>query len=394
MPLLPDNARSLYAALVIAAILVAALVLGREVLVPIAIGALIAFMLSPIVIWLAARRVPQALSAVGLLLCFLMLVLSLSAVLSTQLLTLADDFVTHQQNAMDKIRVFAGAAKGDGVIKRVSDVVDTMEKSIRRELAVPAEATSTPSPSASEVLVVDTREHQTLLESMEPLTHPIGQAGLALLFSLFILMQGQDLRDRISRLFGTHNLSLTTSALGDAAERLSQLFLAQAMMNLGFGIVVGIALWLVGVPNALLWAALSALMRFVPYIGSSIAAAPPVILAAAIDPGWSMAILALLIFVVGELTMSQVVEPFLLGARAGLSPLAMLVSASFWALIWGPIGLILAAPLTTMLVVVGRYVSGLEFFSVLLGDEPALTSRGAALSTPPFRECCHRHTAN
>jgi hypothetical protein len=112
-------------------------------------------------------------------------------------------------------------------------------------------------------------------------------------------------------------------------------------------------------------------MRFVPYIGSFIAAAPPVILAAAIDPGWSMAILALLIFVVGEVTISQV-EPFLLGARAGLSPLAMLVSASFWALIWGPIGLILAAPLTTMLVVFGRYVSGLEFLRILLGDEPAL----------------------
>jgi predicted PurR-regulated permease PerM len=120
MPLLPNNARSLYAALVIAAIMVAALVLGREVLVPIAVGALVAFMLSPIVIWLAARRIPRALSAVGLLLGFLLLVLSLSAVLSSQLLTLADEFVEHQQNAIDKIRVFAGAARGDGVIKRVS----------------------------------------------------------------------------------------------------------------------------------------------------------------------------------------------------------------------------------------------------------------------------------
>ena len=169
------------------------------------------------------------------------------------------------------------------------------------------------------------------------------------------------------------NLSGATAALDDAAGRLSELFLAQALMNIGFGAVVGASLWMIGVPNSLLWGGLAILMRFVPYVGSFIAAIPPILLAVAVDPGWGMAIAVLVIFLIGEPLMGHVIEPLLLGPKAGLSPFAMLASAAFWALVWGPIGLILAAPLTLTMIVVGRHVNGLKFMTVLLGDEPALS---------------------
>ncbi|MGL4397325.1 MAG: AI-2E family transporter, partial [Hyphomicrobium sp.] len=197
--------------------------------------------------------------------------------------------------------------------------------------------------------------------------------ALTFLFALFLLLQHSDLRDRVVRVAGTDNMTETTSAMSEAGERLSQLFLMQAALNAGFGLVVAIALAVIGLPNAMLWGVVAALMRFVPFIGSLLAAVPPMLLAAAVDPGWGMFIATVLVFAIGEPVMGHVVEPLVLGKRAGLSPFAMVIAASFWALVWGPVGLILAAPLTMSLVVLGRYISGLEFFTVLLGDEPALS---------------------
>ena len=190
---------------------------------------------------------------------------------------------------------------------------------------------------------------------------------------MFLLLQYQDLRDRVVRVVGTAHMSNTTSAMSEAGDRLSQLFLMQAILNSAFGIAVGVTLWFIGIPNAPLWGVLSAFMRFVPYVGSVLAAIPPLLLAAAVDPGWGMLFATLAVFLIGEPLMGHVIEPLVLGKKAGISPFAMIASASFWTIVWGPIGLILAAPLTMTLVVLGRYVTGLEFFSVLLGDEPALS---------------------
>ncbi|HVJ76575.1 MAG TPA: AI-2E family transporter, partial [Hyphomicrobium sp.] len=201
------------------------------------------------------------------------------------------------------------------------------------------------------------------------------QAALTFLFTLFLLMQYKDLRDRVVRVFGTDNMTETTAAMSDAGERLSALFIGQVILNASFGIFVGCALLIIGVPNAPLWGVVAFVMRFVPFIGSYVAAIPPILLAAAVDPGWTKTLWTLAVFVIAEPIMGQVIEPFFLGKRAGLSPFAMIIAASFWTLLWGPLGLVLAAPLTLVLVVLGKYIPNLEFVSVLLGDEPPLSEQ-------------------
>ena len=186
-------------------------------------------------------------------------------------------------------------------------------------------------------------------------------------------MQREDLRDRMIRLFGSSDLHRTTLAMDDAASRLSTYFLTQLGINAAFGVIVSFGLYFIGVPSPLLWGLFAALMRFVPYIGSAISAILPIALAAAVSPGWSMAIWTAGMFLVIESLMGQVVEPLLYGHSTGLSPFAVIVSALFWAWLWGPIGLILSTPFTVILVVLGRHVEHLEFLDVLLGDRAALT---------------------
>ncbi len=194
-----------------------------------------------------------------------------------------------------------------------------------------------------------------------------------LLIVVFILLQREDLRDRLIRLFGSSDPQRATSTLTDAASRLSRYFLSQVMINSAYGTLIAIALWLIGMPSPIAWGLLAMLMRFVPYVGAFIAAALPMFVAAAVDPDWSSFFWVLGIFVVGELTMGQVVEPLVFGHGTGVSPMAVIVSTVFWTWLWGPLGLILAMPMTVCLAVLGRHVEGLEFFEVLLGDEPALT---------------------
>jgi predicted PurR-regulated permease PerM len=235
----------------------------------------------------------------------------------------------------------------------------------------PAGATPQPAPAAaattgdSLLALVERYLSTTLL--------PLATVGIVFVVATFILLQREDLRDRLIRLFGASDLHRTTSALDDAARRLSKYFLTQFGINATFGLVIGVGLFFIGVPNPLLWGMLSALLRFVPYIGSFIAAGLPIALAAAVDPGWSMVIWTAALYIVIELLVSQAVEPMMYGRGTGLSPLAVVVAAIFWSWLWGPIGLILSMPLTLCLVVLGRHVERLKFLEVLLGDRPALT---------------------
>ena len=185
-------------------------------------------------------------------------------------------------------------------------------------------------------------------------------------------MQREDLRNRFVRLVGAQDIQHTTAALGDAGKRLSRLFLTQLALNAGFGLVIGTGLWLIGVPSAPLWGMLAMVLRFVPYIGALISAILPVILAAAVGPDWSMAVWTAGLFLIVEPITGHIIEPMLYGQSAGLSPVAVVASAAFWTWLWGPVGLVLATPLTMCLVVLGRHVDRLNFFDVMLGDEPAL----------------------
>jgi hypothetical protein len=206
-----------------------------------------------------------------------------------------------------------------------------------------------------------------------PLVHPLATTGIIIIFVIFILLQREDLRNRLIRLAGSYDLQRTTAALDDAAGRLSRLFLTQLILNSAFGVVIGIGLWLIGTPSAILWGILATVLRFVPYIGAVIAAAFPLALAVAVDPGWSMLLWTLALFLTVEPVVGHIIEPMVYGHSTGLSPVAVVASATFWTALWGPIGLVLATPLTICLVVLGRHVERLEFLDVMFGDRPALS---------------------
>jgi predicted PurR-regulated permease PerM len=195
---------------------------------------------------------------------------------------------------------------------------------------------------------------------------PLVIAGIVLIFVVFMLLQREDLRDRLIRLAGSSDMQRATTTMNDAVHRLSKFFLRQLLINSAYGAFITLVLWAIGIPSPIVWGVLAALMRFVPFIGSYIAAIPPVLLAAMIDPGWSVVLLTLALYVVGEMTMGQVIEPLIFGHGTGVSPLALVVSTVFWTWLWGPLGLMLAMPLTVCLAVLGRHVEGLQFFDVLL----------------------------
>lgn len=376
MPLLGDSLRNLSASLIIMTLVVAALVVGKAIFIPLAIAIIIAFVLAPLVRQLAARGVPQPVAAVAVLALALLLVVGLSFAVSAQLLSLTADLGSYQQNLVNKVRAIAELGRSDGLIKRAVTAVETLGTDIARELGRGLGGQSEP--------VVVAQQQGTpvdIIMSVGALLEPLAQAGITILFAMLLLLQHHDIRDRIIKIAGTDRLSGTAAAISDAGSKLSDLFLALALMNGGYGLVIGLSLWVIGVPNPLLWGILAGLLRFVPFAGPLLAAIPPIAFAAAVDPGWTTVILAVALFIIGETIFNNVVEPFMLGRRAGITAFGMAVAASFWTVVWGPIGLLLSAPLTTTIVVFGHHVRGLEFISVLFGDEPALD---------PAQELYHR----
>jgi hypothetical protein len=222
------------------------------------------------------------------------------------------------------------------------------------------------------------RASETLVAMLRPLVTPFTTTGIVIIFLIFFLFQREDLRNRFIRLAGSEDLERTTAALDDAGGRLGRLFLTQLILNATFGVVIGLGLAVIGVPSAPLWGLLAMILRFIPYIGAILAAALPIALAAAVGIDWSMALWTISLFAVVEPLTGQVVEPLVCGRSAGLSPVAVVLAASFWTWLWGPLGLLLSTPLTLCLVVLARHVDRLQFIDVMLGDQPALTPPQAA----------------
>lgn len=355
----------------IGVVVVAALYVAREVLMPITVAILLSFVLSPLVDLLRRLhlgRVPSVLLSVLVAIGIMGLI---GLIVGSQLAELthhAPQYAETIEKKIDTVRDYA-TTKLSGVLEHVgyakpeqtSPIPTGPNNSASTGGAQPAPANQQKSPFA-------------LLETyLSPVLSPFATLGIIVVVAIFVLLQKEDLRDRMIRLFGSTDLHRTTVAMDDAGKRLSRYFLAQLGLNSAFGVVIGTGLFFIGVPNPILWAVLSALLRFVPYIGSFISAALPIALATATDPGWSMAIWTAALYVVVELSVSQGVEPILYGHSTGLSPFAVVVSAIFWSWLWGSIGLVLSMPLTLCLVVLGRYVDSLEFLDVLLGDRPPLT---------------------
>ena len=360
-------------------VVIAALYLAREVLVPIALALLLSFVLAPLVRILRTWYIPRWLGVIVAVIVGFAVIFGLGALMVSQVNQLATDLPRYQSTLSDKIQSLRGATAGTGTLERASEVLKNLGKELDKPQIttappIPLGPESTPpnKPIPVEVKQPDPGALQTLVALITPLIHPLTTTGIVVIFVIFILMQSQDLRNRMIRLVGASDLQRTTAALDDAGQRLSRLFLTQLALNAGFGLIIGAGLWGIGVPSAPLWGMLAMILRFVPYIGALISAIFPLILAAAVGPDWSMAIWTAALFLIVEPITGHVIEPMLAGQSTGLSPVAVVTSAAFWTWLWGPIGLVLATPLTMCMVVLGKHVPHLKFFDILLGDEPAL----------------------
>ncbi|MGO4512975.1 AI-2E family transporter [Bradyrhizobium sp. 2TAF36] len=383
-PQSPDDVSAMVVAVgaaILSITIIAALYLGREIFVPVALAILLSFVLAAPVRLMQRLHAPRALAVVGVVLFAFAIIFALGSVIATQLNGLAGDLPKYQATILSKIQSVRGVAGGSSTLERAAEMLQDLGKELDKPKSVaPANPLTSGTPAHPDVKPVPVKVLQPdpgALESLRsliaPLVSPLATTGIIVIFVIFILIQREDLRNRLIRLAGSHDLQRTTAALDYAAARLSRLFLNQLMLNTAFGVLIGTGLWLIGIPSAALWGILAAVLRFVPYIGSIIAAAFPLALAVAVDPGWWMLAWTAALFFVIEPLVGQVVEPLLYGRTTGLSPVAVVVSATFWTALWGPIGLILATPLTVCLVVLGRHVERLSFLDVMFGDRPALS---------------------
>ncbi|MBC8747092.1 MULTISPECIES: AI-2E family transporter [Paraburkholderia] len=363
--------------LITGVVVVCGLYFGREVLIPITLSVLLSFLLAPLVQMLRRLHMGQLPSIFIAVLFALASLLAIGALIGAQLVQLAGDLPQYQEAIEQKIETVQEKTVGraDALMSSAASALQRVAPS----RPAPPRPTGRAARNAPQVpQQVEVHEPaptpvQLAQRALTPAIAPIETTFIVLVVTIFILLQREDLRDRLISLFGSRDLHRTTTAINDAAGRLSRYFVAQLGVNLSAGGMIAIGLAVIGVPGALLFGVIAALLRFVPYIGIWIAAILAVFLAAAIQPQWTMAVLTLILFIVVDVVAGQIAEPLLYGHRSGLSPLAVVVAAIFWSWLWGPIGLVLSTPLTLCVVTLGRYADRLNFLTVLLGDQPALT---------------------
>jgi predicted PurR-regulated permease PerM len=377
---LGNRARATDTVIIVAAV-AAGLYFGREVLVPIALAVLLSFVLGPVVVALSRLHIGKTFSVVLTVFVAFGLLVGIGTIIGKQVSQLAENLPQYQIVIAKKLESVRRSDLGRGVVEKAADALHGLDAKI---VKAPAQAQMAPTvgeaPRTADQPIIPVEVHepapgpvQILQSILSALLPPLATAAIVVIFVIFILLQRDDLRDRFIGLIGAHDLHRTTKALDDAAFRLSRYFLALTGINAAFGVIVAIGLMVIGVPNPLLWGIVGAVLRFVPYVGAVIAAAFPLALAAAVDPAWNMVLETAILFIVLETLMGQVVEPQLFGHTTGMSPLAIIVAAAFWTLIWGPPGLLLSTPITACLVVLGRHVESLNFIELLLGDKPALS---------------------
>jgi predicted PurR-regulated permease PerM len=366
---------------------IAALYFAKAVLVPLALAILFAFLLTPSVTRLEELGLGRGPSVMLLMIVSLSLVGGIGWIVANQLIDVVNELPNYTSNIRKKMESFHGPHGGS--LAKATDNVQQLTKELsapppnQATAPVPAPPATertqkTPLPTSERPVPVQVTEpapsaFQSLRILLRPLVAPIGTAVIVVVFTTVMLIKREDLRNRMLRLVGRRQLNLATQAFDDAAQRVSRYLRLQVLVNTAFGSLMAIGLYFIGVPTALLWGVLAGLLRFIPYIGPVIGGSLPLILALAVFETWLQPILCICLFLVIELTVAYVVEPWLYGAHTGISSLAILVSAAFWTALWGPIGLVLSTPVTVCLVVLGRYVPHLEFLHVILGDEPVLS---------------------
>lgn len=338
-----------------------ALYFGRDVLIPTAVAVLFAFILNPVVSWLH-RLVNLPLAVTLALLGALAFIGVLTVLVMTQLAEVAGSLAGYQINLHQKIQDVRHLSEGAGPVSRFLAMTAALAQDLSPETGAAAPA-----------LRVQTSDSSlaSIASFVTPLLHPLLSIGIVIVLALFILLDRDHLSDKFVRLLGA-DVHATSEAVSDAAVRIARVLSLQLLTNLGFAVVVGVSLFALGMPNALLWGLLAGAFRFIPYVGAILGAVLPTLIALAIMPGWVQPLLVLAVIVVLDIVTGQVMEPLLFGEHTGVTPLALILSAIFWGTLWGPIGLLMSTPLTICLLVLGTHVPQLQFLRVLLGDEPAL----------------------
>jgi predicted PurR-regulated permease PerM len=364
--------------LTVSVVVVAALYLARDVLIPVTLAGLLSFVLAPLASVLRRARIPRVPSVLLAISAAMALILSFGVVIEQQIADLAPALPEYETTIDAKVQTLRATTLGQ---------LETLMDQMGGKFAPPKAASQAAHAPDHHVPALGTALNPMTVQVQTPpptaldlvqgvlgqILSPLGTLALVLIVSVFILLQQEDLRNRLIRLFGSTDLHRTTLALNDAGRRLSKYFLTQLAINAAFGLIVGIGLFFIGIPSPVLWGLVGMLARFVPYAGVVIAASVPALLAAGVDPTWHATLWTIGLYLVVEPIMGQVVEPVAYGHSTGLSPVSIVIAAIFWTWIWGPIGLLLSTPLTLCLVVLGRHVKRLEFLDVLLGDRPALT---------------------
>jgi predicted PurR-regulated permease PerM len=372
--------------LALAVSIFAMLYFGREVFVPLALSALFAFMLEPLIRWFG-RGIGRTAAVILILLVVFATLVELGVVLSRQLQDLANQLPAYRGNLAAKIRDVVPTS--NGVFAKLTHLSQDLQKTA--EQAAPGKGAGAPQDKAPlDVRVVDTVEKtpfDALEAYAEPLMGSLGTTFLVILLVVFMAIKADDLQERFIRLVGHGHIGATARAIDDGTSRIRRYLGMQLLTNLVYGAVLAAGLHFIGVPNALLWGGLAAALRFIPYVGPFIAVIPPLLLSLAVSPSWIGPLLTLGLFLALELVTGNVLEPWLYGASTGVSSFALVIAAVFWTTIWGPIGLLLSTPLTVCLVVMGRHIPSLSFLNVILGEEEAL-----APTDQMYRRLLQQHT--
>ncbi len=360
--------------IVVAAVAIAVLYLAKVVILPLALAILFAFLVSPAVQWLERRRVPRIPAIILVLVAVFAIVIAITSGVASQLLQITERLPLYKSNIAAKVAEIHKTQSSS--VSRIEGELEALGREVG--LSGPSEARKSPaeplgsSPERPVLVKGIPSPGIGALNSLHGVLQVLLETLLVVVFTFFILLQREDLRNRLLRLTGKGELHLKTQAMNEASARIARYFSLLLAVNATYGLTIFLALYFLGLPHAWLFGTLTVLLRFIPYIGAPISALLPIALSLAVFPGWRQALIVMGIFLCVEVVTANYIEPWLYGKHTGVSPFAILVAAVFWTLIWGPIGLILSVPLTVCLVILGEHVPSLRFLRFLLGDQPVL----------------------
>lgn len=343
----------------------AILYVAQDLFLPLALGMLFAFILTPVVNYLRRWGLRDTAAVILTVLSAGALVAAFVLVLAYQLSQIGMNLPKYQGNVLTKVDTLLSAGADSRVIAHLQGLVERISDRIAAD-------PSTSDPTMKVEVVDQPGVREWLTEVILPALAPVGIFGLIFVVVIFALLERATLRDRLVQLIGGSNILATSRLLAEAGGRVSTYLLAQLVVNVIYAIPIGLGLWIIGVPNALFFGLVTLVLRFVPYIGSAISAILPLLMAFAVSPDWSLVLWTGALFLVVEFVTSNIIEPWFYGHRTGVSPLAVIVSAMFWTWLWGPMGLIIATPLTVCMVVIGHHVPSLRLFPIMFGDKPVL----------------------